>query len=1205
MKNNKRLPLGLIIILIIFASLTLYQAVILPIGEADDETDHYHYLRFVARNGHPPFTEAERQEAGFKGGLAPLYYWLVAWPIAIIGEDTPPDIRRVDARSQRHIANDGLGINHVMHTLDEAWPWRGQTLAWHLIRFFSLFMGAVTISATYALARQLYPEAKLIALSAAAFVAFLPRFVISSAVINDDNLVFALTALLLWVQVILLQRAGGQGSRGAKEQGGRGAREQGVVPLLSEGTRGGISTGRLMAILGVLFGLSLITKYFSLILIPEVVFTLWFMLRQTRHSLSSTAQDTPRPATTALHFTLYALLPFLSTLFLTAGPWFSFIIYRFNRIERLGFIPGLAASLGEPQITEGLISLLSGQSVRPVAATYALPEWFSLLYRSFWFEYGWMQVFAPNWVYSLFTIFAGFVIIGLITTLMRSKQNNLPQPDAPSSKQNHPPQPDTPPTTQNNKTLIRRLAQHTKQTLRPTHYALRTTHHALRTISPLTWLFTLHLLLFASVLIMRYILSATIDTGQGRHLYPALPVIALLAALGLHHFRLWIPTLWVLTLNGSTILSLVERLNLDLTRWTNSINPIIKNQLTANRYLLSAISGFLLPAAFFLIPAAASLLPAINLQSSSAKVQHAPFILPHYPTIPSSAMPILLPVEQRQSIEFDNRLWLVGFEANKTAIAGEALPVRLYWFAEQEAKQDYLLALCLQDDKTQPVACWQGHFEDGFYPARAWEKGDTLAHTIFIPIPTCYQLKEQSYSLKLEIWPLDLTTATPLAGGTPLLQHTFVKPEITIQPSITTQTVRPTVELWQNKQRLNQNIDLQLYQSLTQIRYTNADNAPAPKFHRVNKSVKQQSVWEAQSKTVLYLPCEEEPTPFAQAAHFIVNPTLTSGTYQSQSKVDLPQINLLLRDRIVAPITATLSFSNTLSPIALQLPNQPPINLHTEAQKPSPASIPAYQLPLTHLPLTIRWHTQRWTNKPLIVALKLLSQDFAIGGERVTTLGNRYPNVLWIPTEVVEESYALQIKPDTPPGLYVFEISLLYQDEVLHDSFAYLPLIHNGTQLGNNLYPATIRLLDPAHNDSPKHTVHAQLGQDIELSGYDIDPQRPTLQAPIFLTLYWQSKAQIPHSYTVFTQLLGPDGQVAAQWDNPPQGGRYPTTEWTKNDTIVDRYTLTLQEGAIPGDYRLLVGMYDPVTGERLPLTVDGQAQANNALELTTLTIDN
>ncbi len=73
------------------------------------------------------------------------------------------------------------------------------------------------------------------------------------------------------------------------------------------------------------------------------------------------------------------------------------------------------------------------------------------------------------------------------------------------------------------------------------------------------------------------------------------------------------------------------------------------------------------------------------------------------------------------------------------------------------------------------------------------------------------------------------------------------------------------------------------------------------------------------------------------------------------------------------------------------------------------------------------------------------------------------------------------------------------------------------------------------------------------------------------------------------------------QWDNPPQAGRYPTTAWSESDTVVDRYRLALRAGALPGNYRLLVGMYDPNTGQRLPVTIDGRSQPDNAIELTTL----
>jgi hypothetical protein len=211
-----------------------------------------------------------------------------------------------------------------------------------------------------------------------------------------------------------------------------------------------------------------------------------------------------------------------------------------------------------------------------------------------------------------------------------------------------------------------------------------------------------------------------------------------------------------------------------------------------------------------------------------------------------------------------------------------------------------------------------------------------------------------------------------------------------------------------------------------------------------------------------------------------------------------------------------------------------------------------------------------------------------VAGERVTLLGDRYPNVLWMPGEIVEETYPIPIRPDAPPGLYRLEVSVVRFDKNLPDGYAFLPL----SQGGHNLYPATYRLLDPAHDATPTHPLAAQLGEAIHLVGYDLSRAGGTFE----LTLYWRSAATIPTDYTVFTQLLGPDGQLWAQQDNPPQAGRYPTSAWAEQDRVVDRYALPLREGAPPGNYRLLVGMYDPATGERLPATLAGAPQPDNAV---------
>ena len=114
------------------------------------------------------------------------------------------------------------------------------------------------------------------------------------------------------------------------------------------------------------------------------------------------------------------------------------------------------------------------------------------------------------------------------------------------------------------------------------------------------------------------------------------------------------------------------------------------------------------------------------------------------------------------------------------------------------------------------------------------------------------------------------------------------------------------------------------------------------------------------------------------------------------------------------------------------------------------------------------------------------------------------------------------------------------------------------------------------------------LGDSIHLLGYRLEGDDGDLTfAPgetVRLTLYWQTSAPINADYTVFTHLLDPTGWLRGQLDNPPVYGTYPTGQWATGEIIVDKYDIVLEPGAPQGKYALELGMYDPVTTERLPV---------------------
>jgi len=107
----------------------------------------------------------------------------------------------------------------------------------------------------------------------------------------------------------------------------------------------------------------------------------------------------------------------------------------------------------------------------------------------------------------------------------------------------------------------------------------------------------------------------------------------------------------------------------------------------------------------------------------------------------------------------------------------------------------------------------------------------------------------------------------------------------------------------------------------------------------------------------------------------------------------------------------------------------------------------------------------------------------------------------------------------------------------------------------------------------------------------------------LFVTLEWESLAPMARSYTVFVQILGPDGKVVAQKDQMPIGDMMPTTSWVPGQIIVDNYVLLLEPGLQGEKYALVAGMYDLADGTRLPVVGSAGEELGDFLFLTTVEV--
>jgi mannosyltransferase len=132
--------------------------------------------------------------------------------------------------------------------------------------------------------------------------------------------------------------------------------------------------------------------------------------------------------------------------------------------------------------------------------------------------------------------------------------------------------------------------------------------------------------------------------------------------------------------------------------------------------------------------------------------------------------------------------------------------------------------------------------------------------------------------------------------------------------------------------------------------------------------------------------------------------------------------------------------------------------------------------------------------------------------------------------------------------------------------------------------------------------VDAVFGDSIRLRGYRIATATPHSGEILQLALEWDTSKDLETRYTVFAQLLDAQQQIVGQNDSEPAGGRQPTDSWIPDQLVTDNRGVLIRPDTPAGMYTLLVGLYDGVTGVRLPVTLDG-SPAGDAVSLTVVTV--
>ena len=227
-------------------------------------------------------------------------------------------------------------------------------------------------------------------------------------------------------------------------------------------------------------------------------------------------------------------------------------------------------------------------------------------------------------------------------------------------------------------------------------------------------------------------------------------------------------------------------------------------------------------------------------------------------------------------------------------------------------------------------------------------------------------------------------------------------------------------------------------------------------------------------------------------------------------------------------------------------------------------------VPDERLSVVLSWEGMEVADRKFNTSLQVVASDGARIAQRDGALARGMISTDVESKVTIPDFKNVTLPVDLAPGRYRIDV-VVYDVPTLTPLSAPLPL--DWFRIGPPPAP-------------PQQKSNAVWQNGIVLVGHD---DLPTSLAPgqsLPLRLVWQRSmaAETIGDYTVFTHLVGPDGAIVAQNDHIPESGFYPTSAWEPDDPVADRFELALPDMLPPGEYRLVAGLYDSVTGQRLLL---------------------
>jgi hypothetical protein len=228
------------------------------------------------------------------------------------------------------------------------------------------------------------------------------------------------------------------------------------------------------------------------------------------------------------------------------------------------------------------------------------------------------------------------------------------------------------------------------------------------------------------------------------------------------------------------------------------------------------------------------------------------------------------------------------------------------------------------------------------------------------------------------------------------------------------------------------------------------------------------------------------------------------------------------------------------------------------------------------LPIKACWRTLTTTALDYSVLIHLIGPENRVIAGRHTYPGlGRFPTSAWLPDYTFCDTVLVDIPPDLAQTL-LYKVEVGWLEPETGERLA--PVSRDGDPLADT-FAASVRLQSAETEIITPSPIYSST---IRLKEFNLSPVWQVGEEQTFILEWWLSEA-VSLDYTTFVHLRQPDtGQNMAQADGPPLNGWYPTSVWQPGEVVVDERKFLAPKTIPAGTYDLVVGWYDPISGDRL-----------------------